>query len=64
MEIESEIKNWSESKYSEIPNDICIAVEPAMYGLNPDTSRINIEFGIFSSTHIVEFIFYDMCGVI
>ncbi|NWJ43695.1 hypothetical protein HX837_05780 [Marine Group I thaumarchaeote] len=34
-----------ESEFSAISNDVCTAVEPAMYGLNPDTSRIGIAFG-------------------
>jgi len=34
-----------ESDYTEISNDGCTAVEPAMYGLNPDTSRIGIILG-------------------
>ena len=38
-------ENWiiaTESEFTDISNDFCTAVEPAMYGLNPDTSRIGI----------------------
>ena len=41
-------ENWievTESEFTDIPNEFCTAVEPAIYGLNPDTSRIGIAFG-------------------
>ena len=40
-------ENWiivTESEFTDISNDFCTAVDPAMYGLNPDTSRIGIIF--------------------
>ena len=41
-------ENWIEvtdSEFKDISNEVCTAVEPAMYGLNPDTSRIGVAYG-------------------